>query len=771
MPLEGVSSSFFGITCWYRAVTPVTVLGSTKCFTRPAENITALREVTKLSATHPGVLGRTFILKVAKEHCHTCSTFANTLNKLRPASFLMSSSVHVGSSNKVANSCGYLETSSKPVGVLQKRQISNDGIIELIRLPYFFSTLFLKRNPIAFGVYVFIRRKELTRFLSTSSGTFLVELHSALAALCEKITGALVVCRAALIVLVETCERSTSMPSLFNSLTTACGGNIIKCFKIHFRFYKLMSFNRNNRSKEQESKRAKMFVELRIRFYTREFISNSFYRGDAGWTMLSIVGNACCWCLQGLIIGGGGGGGRKKRAILLPGLVDYRNFVVKCTLGTKASSNNTFVPSGVSILRHALRKQTLFVFEEAHPRSAGANAIENPIILHGQFSLLDVETPGDDSASSSRTVENSIFFINSVGVQTVTKFAKQISFIKQTEYLSRFSISRYLPGKLINLVNNRGGDYTLIFRHERIRLEIWKYSLEGGCWMKGGLLRGVTATLCRQRASRKVLGYLASLWEFSQFLQLSSILLPIFLSVKLNISCMSFSIYSYTPDEASRINELNRKSYRRYYPRERNDMRYRRSAKQRTLFSFLAVSPRPPFSAASPEFNEKANSTDFYNPMPILLHTTRSTYSETIMEVLSHLTCSYAIKSGPDFSRRRESLFGYTTGNSEVNAIVDSFLCLVNGTKKLVNVLTAAKDISFDPPVTSAYLRFCSLKSGSTGRFAKDASRTCRTRDLKSSLGDAFSLNESRNEAPRQTLVTRCPRSSFLKCAKFYVSL
>lgn len=26
MPFEGVSSSFFGITCWYRAVTPVTVL-------------------------------------------------------------------------------------------------------------------------------------------------------------------------------------------------------------------------------------------------------------------------------------------------------------------------------------------------------------------------------------------------------------------------------------------------------------------------------------------------------------------------------------------------------------------------------------------------------------------------------------------------------------------------------------------------------------------------------------------------------------------------
>lgn len=62
---------------------------------------------------------------------------------------------------------------------------------------------------------------KLTRFLSTSSGTFLVELQSALAALWEKITGALVVCRAALIVLVETWERSTSIPSLFSSLTTA----------------------------------------------------------------------------------------------------------------------------------------------------------------------------------------------------------------------------------------------------------------------------------------------------------------------------------------------------------------------------------------------------------------------------------------------------------------------------------------------------------------------------------------------------------------------
>lgn len=77
-------------------------------------------------------------------------------------------------------------------------------------------------RSITFHIFLPTRREQLTRFLSTSSGTFLVELHSALAALCEKITGALVVCRAALIVLVETCERSTSMPNLFNSLTTAC---------------------------------------------------------------------------------------------------------------------------------------------------------------------------------------------------------------------------------------------------------------------------------------------------------------------------------------------------------------------------------------------------------------------------------------------------------------------------------------------------------------------------------------------------------------------
>ncbi|EGI57627.1 hypothetical protein G5I_14322 [Acromyrmex echinatior] len=463
MPLEGVSSSFFGITCWYRAVTPVTIIanGSTKCFTRPAENITALRKVTKLSATHPGVFGRTVILKVANEHHHTCSTFANTLSKLRPASFLMSSSVHVGSSNKVANSCGYLETSSKPVGVLQKNYTaflygSNDPHTT-------------RRNPIAFGVYVFMRRGELTRFLSTSSGTFLVELHSALAALCEKITGALVVCRAALIVLVETCERSTNMPSLFNSLTTACG--IMKCIYASKRECLINESEGNQSISEKQAKKRGSHAKYRKNMQTK-----SQTERDAGWMMLSIVGNACRWCLQGLTEGRS-----KKRAILLPGLVDYRNFVVKCS---PASSNNTFVPLNLEIpyvtrsrtllytsvndkwqnltlriefffgrpvsfinikfsrckgcelmvecratpsavikrklfwkhnIKHTLKTDSfLFIFEEAHSRSVGssANAIENPIILHGQFSLPDVETLGDDSASSSRTVENSIGFDN-----------------------------------------------------------------------------------------------------------------------------------------------------------------------------------------------------------------------------------------------------------------------------------------------------------------------------------------------------------------------
>lgn len=55
----------------------------------------------------------------------TCSTLANTLSKLRPANFLISSSVHVGSSSSVANNWGYLETSSNPVGVLENARIDN----------------------------------------------------------------------------------------------------------------------------------------------------------------------------------------------------------------------------------------------------------------------------------------------------------------------------------------------------------------------------------------------------------------------------------------------------------------------------------------------------------------------------------------------------------------------------------------------------------------------------------------------------------------------
>lgn len=44
----------------------------------------------------------------------------------------------------------------------------------------------------------------LTKFRSTSSGTLLEELQSALAALCENMTGALVTARASRIVLIET---------------------------------------------------------------------------------------------------------------------------------------------------------------------------------------------------------------------------------------------------------------------------------------------------------------------------------------------------------------------------------------------------------------------------------------------------------------------------------------------------------------------------------------------------------------------------------------
>lgn len=99
----------------------------------------------------------------------------------------------------------------------------------------------------------------------------------------------------------------------------------------------------------------------------------------------------------------------------------------------------------------------------------------------------------------------------------------------------------------------------------------------------------------------------------------------------------------------------------------------------------------------------------------IYIHIYSSQCTRTIMEVLPHLTCSYAIKSGPRLLEETWSaifviwLLGYTPGNPEANAITDSFLCLVNGTKKLVNVLTGAKDIGFDPSVTSAYLPSSSL--------------------------------------------------------------
>lgn len=47
------------------------------------------------------------------------------------------------------------------------------------------------------------------------------ELQRALAALCEKMTGAFVMARVSRIVLVETWERSINIPNLFNSLITA----------------------------------------------------------------------------------------------------------------------------------------------------------------------------------------------------------------------------------------------------------------------------------------------------------------------------------------------------------------------------------------------------------------------------------------------------------------------------------------------------------------------------------------------------------------------
>ena len=74
--------------------------------------------------------------------------------------------------------------------------------------------------------YRFTQIKEeetgfLTKLRSTSSGTLLDELQRALAALWENITGALLIANASLIVLIETWDKSTSIPNRFNSFTTA----------------------------------------------------------------------------------------------------------------------------------------------------------------------------------------------------------------------------------------------------------------------------------------------------------------------------------------------------------------------------------------------------------------------------------------------------------------------------------------------------------------------------------------------------------------------
>ena len=63
---------------------------------------------------------------------------------------------------------------------------------------------------------------KLTTSLRTSSGTFLVVLHSALAEEWENITGAELTSSAANIVCTATFARSTNIPSRFISLTTLC---------------------------------------------------------------------------------------------------------------------------------------------------------------------------------------------------------------------------------------------------------------------------------------------------------------------------------------------------------------------------------------------------------------------------------------------------------------------------------------------------------------------------------------------------------------------
>lgn len=66
-----------------------------------------------------------------------------------------------------------------------------------------------------------IQLSFLTKLRSISSGTLLDELQRALAALWENITGALLIVNASLMVLIETWDKSTSIPNRFNSFTTA----------------------------------------------------------------------------------------------------------------------------------------------------------------------------------------------------------------------------------------------------------------------------------------------------------------------------------------------------------------------------------------------------------------------------------------------------------------------------------------------------------------------------------------------------------------------
>jgi len=53
----------------------------------------------------------------------TFSTLANTLSRLSPATFFRSATVHCPLLKSSAKSSGYMETSSKPLGVLKVNRI------------------------------------------------------------------------------------------------------------------------------------------------------------------------------------------------------------------------------------------------------------------------------------------------------------------------------------------------------------------------------------------------------------------------------------------------------------------------------------------------------------------------------------------------------------------------------------------------------------------------------------------------------------------------